>query len=99
MLARQLIHEINVAFANQIIVKEVLPLNRYLNRQPECDLVLTTLPLGIQHPHVVQISPILTKANCESIRAQLSSISTERDLPVPTSFCRAYCTKNCISAT
>ena len=61
MLARQLIHEINVAFANQIIVKEVLPLNRYLNRQPECDLVLTTLPLGIQHPHVVQISPILTK--------------------------------------
>ena len=80
MLARQLIHEINVAFANQIIVKEVLPLNRYLNRQPECDLVLTTLPLGIQHPHVVQISPILTKANCESIRAQLSSISTEREL-------------------
>ena len=80
MLARQLIHEINVAFANQIIVKEVLPLNRYLNRQPECDLVLTTLPLSIQHPHVVQISPILTKANCESIRAQLSSISTEREL-------------------
>ena len=80
MLARQLIHEINVAFANQIIVKEVLPLNRYLNRQPECDLVLTTLPLGIQHPHVVQISPILTKANCEGIRAQLSSISTEREL-------------------
>lgn len=80
MLAWQLIHEINVAFANQIIVKEVLPLNRYLNRQPECDLVLTTLPLGIQHPHVVQISPILTKANCESIRAQLSSISTEREL-------------------
>mgnify|MGYP000011342208 FL=1 len=80
MLARQLIHEINVAFANQIIVKEVLPLNRYLNRQPECDLVLTTLPLGIQHPHVVQISPILTKANCESIRAQLSSISTAREL-------------------
>ena len=80
MLARQLIHEINVAFANQIIVKEVLPLNRYLNRQPECDLVLTTLPLGIQHPHMVQISPILTKANCESIRAQLSSISTEREL-------------------
>lgn len=80
MLARQLIHEINVAFANQIIVKEVLPLNRYLNRQPECDLVLTTLPLGIQHPHVVQFSPILTKANCESIRAQLSSISTEREL-------------------
>ena len=80
MLARQLIHEINIAFSNQIIIKEVLPLNRYLNRQPECDLVLTTLPLSKQHPHVVQISPILTKANCESIRAQLSSISTEREL-------------------
>lgn len=80
MLARQLIHELNVAFSNQIIIMEVLPLNRYLSRQPECDLVLTTLPLGVQHPHVVQISPILTRANCECIRTQLDAISTEREL-------------------
>ncbi len=78
-LARQLVNELHTSFGSQIIVTEVIPLNRYLSRNPECDLVLSTLPLPVSHPHVVQISPLLTKANHENIQQQISSIIYERE--------------------
>lgn len=78
-LARSLVNELHSSFGNQIMVMEVIPLNRYLSRNPKCDLVLTTLPLSISHPHVVSISPLLTKANRDDIQEQISTIIYERE--------------------
>ena len=79
-LARKLVDELHSSFGDEIVVMDVIPLNRYLSRKPECDLVLTTLDFPISHPHVVLISPILTKTNHESIHEQITSITFEKEL-------------------
>lgn len=79
-LARQLVSQIHAEFSAQLVVLEVLPVNRFLSRQPTCDLVLSALPLSIRHPHLVPINPLLTKTNRDNIRAELESISAEREL-------------------
>lgn len=87
-LARQLISQINAEFSEQLVIVEVLPVNRFLSRQPECDLVLSALPLSVPHPHLVQISPLLTRANRESIRAELDALCAERELEHARQFLR-----------
>lgn len=79
-LARQLITQLNDEFSSQLVILEVLPLNRYLNRLPKCDLVLSTLPLTVQRPHTVQINPILTRANRDAIRTELDAVHAEQEL-------------------
>ncbi len=79
-LCKQLVKELHDTYGEQIIVTEVIPLNIFLSRKPQCDLVLTMINFKVDHPHAVLISPILTKANHVSIREEIININFNKEL-------------------
>ena len=79
MLSKQLIDDLTTAFSNQIIITEVLDMNRFLKRVPDCDLVITTLPLPDMGKRMVRVNPIITKQNLVKLREELDAIDDERE--------------------
>ncbi len=79
-LCKGLVKELHATYGEQIVVTEVIPLNIFLSRKPQCDLVLTMLNFKVNHPHTVLISPILTKANHTSIREEITNINFNKEL-------------------
>ncbi len=77
--SKRLVNEIDAAFQGQLIVMEVLPLSRYLQFPPSCDLVISTLQIENNGQHVVRVNPILTRQNREDIREMLDEIRSERE--------------------
>lgn len=78
--SKRLAGEINGAFEGRILVKDVLPISRYMRYTPSCDLVISTLPIRNAGCRMVQVSPIITKQNLDSIREKLDEIDGEREL-------------------
>ena len=78
-ISKRLVDELSTTFSDRILVTEVLDINRYLRRSPECDLVITTLPLPDSAHRTIQVNPILTKQNLARLREELDDIDTERE--------------------
>lgn len=77
---KKLVRDIESKFSNQLIIREALPLNRYQDRKPACDLIITTIPLITDCQHVVLVNPVLTKQNISAIHACLDEIHSEKEL-------------------
>lgn len=79
-LSKKLANDVRDSFADRLVVLDVIPVNRFLQRPPECDLLITTLPLEAGARRAVQVNPILTRQNIGSIREALDEIEDEREL-------------------
>ena len=79
-LSQTLVREINKNFSSQLVILDVMPLNRYLQYRPDCDFIITPLPLEREIRPVVKVSPILTKQNIAAIRDALDEIEQRREL-------------------
>lgn len=77
--SESLVKQLRQNFSDQLVVRDVLPLNRYLQTLPECDLLITTVPLPEKKPRTLLVNPILTKANLISIRGLLEELHTEQE--------------------
>ncbi len=78
--SQKLISDINANFYDCLIIIDVLPFNRYLQRQPESELIITTLPLDKTDRPTVLVNPILTRQNKNMIRTEIEEISARREL-------------------
>lgn len=78
--SKKLVNDIGAAFQERLIIMEVLPLSRFLQYPPNCDLVISTLPIETSGRHTVRVNPILTKQNRDDIREKLDEIGVEREL-------------------
>lgn len=78
-LSKRLVDELTAAFSGRLAVTEVLAMNRFLRRTPECDLIITTLPLPDTGKRTVRVNPILTKQNLAAVREVLDEIDSERE--------------------
>lgn len=70
-LSKRLVDDLTAVFSDRIVVTEVLAMNRFLKRKPDCNLIITTLPLPDAGKRMVQVNPILTKQNLSRLRDEL----------------------------
>ncbi|MCI8857251.1 MAG: PTS transporter subunit EIIA [Clostridiaceae bacterium] len=87
-VSKRLVEELNRAFADRLVIQEVLPVNRFQKRLPTCDLLITTMPLNDTNIRTVQINPILTRQSTGCIRAALDEIDVEREFTNARGFLR-----------
>ena len=85
-LSQTMVREISRAFSDRLIIMDVMPLNRYLQQHPDCDFVITALPLEHESRPVVRVSPILTKQNMTAIGDMLNEIDQRRELEIARAF-------------
>ena len=78
-ISKKLANDVSANFSDRLMILDVLPFNRFLQRPPACDLIITTLPLRSEGRHVVTVNPILTKQNISSIRDALDALCDERE--------------------
>lgn len=78
-LSKRLVDELTAAFPDRIVITEVLAMNLFLKRRPDCNLVITTLPLPEGGGRRVRVNPILTKQNLRSVREALDEIDAQRE--------------------
>jgi transcriptional antiterminator len=76
--SKKLIQAIEDEFDESILILNVLPLSRYLQQLPQCDLVISTIPLNHQPKHYILVNPILTKQNISGIHTIVDNILTEK---------------------
>lgn len=88
-ISKNLINELNASFSYEVVIIDVMSLNRYTLFKPECDLLITCVPTSIQHPHKVFINPILTKKNMLKILSTVEEIEKERKIKNSKDFLRA----------
>lgn len=77
---KNLVRDIESNFSGRLMIMEALPLNRYQERRPACDLIITTVPLTTECKHVILVNPVLTRQNIVSIHAALDDIYSEKKL-------------------
>ncbi|MEG0367755.1 MAG: PTS sugar transporter subunit IIA, partial [Coprobacillus sp.] len=78
--SKDLISNIQSSFDKEMIIIDVLPLDKYMITKPKCDLIITTVPINIEHKHVILVNPILTKQNTIKIFGELEKIEDENRL-------------------
>lgn len=71
---------ISDAFADQLALGPAMSYDEYLAKQPEADLVITTVRLPDKAaPHTVLISPVVGRHDLHLIRDELEAIRQERE--------------------
>lgn len=76
--SKKLIQAIEAEFDKSILILNVLPLSRYLQQIPQCDLVISTIPLNHWPKHYILVNPILTKQNIAGIHTIVEKIFTDK---------------------
>lgn len=79
-IPQKLANGIRGAFSDRLAILDVIPINRFLQCPPECDLIIATLPAEVGKRRCVRVNPILTRQNINSIREMLDEIDEEREL-------------------
>ena len=80
LLSKNILREIEQHFSDKLTIVDILPLNSFLRRAPVCDLIISTFPLNATCRHIVQVNPVLTKQNINSIRNAIDEIYSEKEL-------------------
>lgn len=77
--SKKLITDLQNTFGTDIIIQDVLPVGKYLESAPACDLLLTTVPINKPQEHIVLINPILTKQNIRQIWDEIEKIEENQN--------------------
>jgi transcriptional antiterminator/mannitol/fructose-specific phosphotransferase system IIA component (Ntr-type) len=77
--ARQLIQDIESNFQDSILIVDVISMSRYLQNTPQCDLLLTTIPLSNPQSNQILINPILTRQNISTVRNKIEELTAEKE--------------------
>lgn len=89
LLAKNMLRDIEKYFSDKLAIVDIMPLNSFLQRNPTCDLVITTIPLSTDCKYIVQVNPVLNKQNISAIHAVLDEIRSEKELSHVRTFLRS----------
>jgi len=77
---KKTVEDIKTRFSGDIIILDIISIDQYTILQPKCDLLISTLPTYITHPHKITVNPILTKHNILVIWDEIEKIRKQRNL-------------------
>lgn len=78
--SKKIVQQIEKSFQQEIMILSVMSLDQYVMASPSCDLLITTIDLPMQHPHMVAVNPILTKNNLNRIQQELDQLAEDHKI-------------------
>lgn len=87
---KNIVQQIEKNFRNELIIRQVMSSIQYWVLKPDCDLLISTLDIPLNHPHTIIINPIVTKKNLGSIRDTLDLLVENKKIEKARKFLKSW---------